>query len=185
MVYGLAAMVALRQHDLQSAQLLMADMDHDHPLSTFNLGIYSPIIRTFVAISKRSSPSEVKSLMEPALPYESGSLADMLPIYVRGVAYLAVDAPAQAEAEFQKISTHHSVDATTTLYPLSVLGIARCYSLQGRKAESREAYLHLFHLWKDADKDLPILLTARAEFVLLDRRPHDSWKMLLMAKSRR
>jgi eukaryotic-like serine/threonine-protein kinase len=164
MVYGLAAMVALRQHDLQSAQLLMADMDHDHPLSTFNLGIYSPIIRTFVAISKRSSPSEVKSLMEPALPYESGSLADMLPIYVRGVAYLAVDAPAQAEAEFQKISTHHSIDATTTLYPLSVLGIARCYSLQGRKAESREAYLHLFHLWKDADKDLPILLTARAEF---------------------
>lgn len=168
MVYGLAALVALRQHDVQSAQLLLAEMDHDHPLSTFNLGIYSPIIRTFVAISKRSSPSEVKSLMEPALQYEYGSLADMLPIYVRGVAYLAVDAPAQAEAEFQKIITHHSVDATTTLYPLSVLGIARCYSLQGRRAESREAYLHLFHLWKDADKDLPILLTARAEFHALE-----------------
>ena len=164
MIYFLAAMVALRQHELQSAQLLLAEMDHDHPLSTYNLGIYSPIIRTFAAISKRSSPSEVTSLMEPALPYEFGSLPDMLPIYVRGLAYLAVDAPAEAEAEFQKITTHHSVDATTTLYPLSVLGIARCYSLEGRKAESREAYLHLFHLWKDADKDLPILLTARAEF---------------------
>jgi hypothetical protein len=73
--------------------------------------------------------------MEPALQYESGSLADMLPIYVRGIAYLAVDAPAQAEAEFQKIITHLSVDATTTLYPLSVLGTARCYRLQGKKAD--------------------------------------------------
>jgi hypothetical protein len=77
---------------------------------------------------------------------------------------VTVEAPAQAETEFQKIISHHSVDALTTLYPLSVLGIARCYALQGRKAESREAYLHLFRLWKEADKDLPILLTARAEF---------------------
>ena len=164
MVYGLTGLVALRRHDVQSAQTLLAEMDHDRPLSTFNLGIYSPIIRTFLAISKGSSPSEVTSLMEPALPYEFGSLAEMLPVYARGLAYLTVDAPAQAETEFQKIISHHGVDAVTTLYPLSVLGIARCYALQGKKAESREAYLHLFKLWKDADKDLPILLTARAEF---------------------
>lgn len=164
MVYGLAALVALRRHDVQSAQVLLAEMDHDHPLSTFNLGIYSPIIRTFMAIAKGSSPSEVKSLMESALPYESGSLADMLPIYVRGVAYSTVDASDQAEVEFQKIISHRSVDATTTLYPLSVLGMARCYMLQGRKAQSREAYLQVFRLWKDADRDLPILLVARKEF---------------------
>jgi tetratricopeptide (TPR) repeat protein len=164
MVYGLTALVALRRHDVRSAKVLLAEMDHDHPLSTFNLGIYSPIIRTFVALSRGSSPSEVTSLMEPALPYEFGSLADMLPIYARGLAYVTVEAPAPAETEFQKIISHHSVDALTTLYPLSVLGIARCYALQGRKAESREAYLHLFRLWKEADKDLPILLAARAEF---------------------
>lgn len=164
LVYGVAALVALRQHDVPSAQRLLAEMDRDHPLSTFNLGIYSPMIRTLVAISKGSSPPEVKSLMEPALAYEFGSLADMLPIYVRAEAYLAVNAPAQAEAEFQKISTHHSVDATTTLYPLSVLGMARCYRLQGKKTESREAYLQLFRLWKDADKDLPVLRAARKEF---------------------
>ncbi len=166
----LAGLVALRQHDFQNAQLLLTQMDHDHPLSTYNLGIYSPMIRTLVKISKPSSPSEVKSLMEPALPYETGSLADMLPIYVRGIAYLAVDAPAQAQPEFQKIIAHHSVDATTTLDPLSVLGMARCYRLQGKKAESREAYRQLFTLWKDADKDLPILYAARKEFDSL--RPH-------------
>src|SRR5262249_55486284 len=52
MVYGLAALVALRRHDVQSGEVLLTQMDHDHPLSTFNLGVYSPIIRTFEAISK-------------------------------------------------------------------------------------------------------------------------------------
>jgi len=164
MVYGLTALVALRRGDVQSAQTLLSEMDHDRPLSTFNLGIYSPVIRTFVALSKGSSPAEITSLMQPALPYEFGSLADMLPIYARGVGYLKVGATAQAEAEFRKILDHHSVDAMTTLYPLSLLGIARCYALQRRRAESREAYLHLFQVWKDADKDLPMLLAARREF---------------------
>ena len=164
MVCVLASLVALREHDVRSAELLLTEMDHDHPLSTYNLGIYSPMIRTLMTVLKRSSPSEVKSLMEPALPYETGSLADMLPIYVRGVAYLAVDAPAQAQTEFEKIIAHHSVDATTTLYPLSILGTARCYKLQGRKAESRQAYLQVFKLWKDADKNLPILRAAQKEF---------------------
>ena len=130
-------------------------------LSPRSIWEFLPNCRTFVAISKRSSPSEVKSLIERSTQYESGSLAGMLPIYVRGVAYLAVDAPAQAEAEFRKIITHHSVDATTTLYPLSVLGTARCYRLQGRKAESRQAYLQVFRIWKRQDRDLPILHSAK------------------------
>ncbi len=67
-------------------------------LLPFNLGIYSPILRTMVAVSRGTSPDDVTHLMEPALPYELGSLADMLPIYVRGTAYLAVNAPAQAES---------------------------------------------------------------------------------------
>jgi tetratricopeptide (TPR) repeat protein len=164
MVYGLAALVALRRNDMQSAEVLLTEMDHEHPLSTINLGIYSPMIRTLLTVSKGSSSSEVKTLMEPALPYESGSLADMLPIYVRGMAYSAVNEPAQAEAEFRKIIDHHSVDAMTTLYPLSVLAMARCYKTQGKKIESKDAYLQLFRLWKDADRDLPILLIARKEF---------------------
>jgi len=102
--------------------------------------------------------------MEPALPYEFGSLADMLPIYVRGTAYLAANAPAQAEAEFQKIIRNRNIDPLTTLYPLSVLGMARCYRMMGKMVESETAYRQLFTLWKNADKSLPLLLKARDEF---------------------
>jgi tetratricopeptide (TPR) repeat protein len=140
-------------------------MDHDRPLSTFNVGIYSPIIRSFIAISDRASPEEITKLTEPALPYEFGSLADMLPIYARGEAYVAVKAPAEAEVEFPKIINHRSVDAFTTLYPLSVLGMADCYRMQGKKIESIEAYQKFFALWKNADRELPILIKAHNEFM--------------------
>jgi tetratricopeptide (TPR) repeat protein len=165
MVYGLTALVALRNHEVQRARTLLEQMDHDRPLSTFNVGIYSPIIRTFIALSGRASPEEITKLMEPALPYEFGSLADMLPIYARAEAYLAVNAPAQAEVEFQKIIHHPSVDAFSTFYSLSLLGMARCYRMQGKKNESMEAYQKFAALWKNADRELPILIGAHKEFM--------------------
>ena len=164
MIYGLTGLVASRGNEVQRAQVLLNQMDHEHPLSTFNLGIYSPILRTVVAVSGGTSSEEVTHLMEPALPYEFGSLADMLPIYVRGTAHLAVNAPAQAEVEFQKIIRNRNIDPLTTLYPLSVLGMARCYRMMGKMVESENAYRQLFTLWKNADKSLPLLLKARDEF---------------------
>jgi hypothetical protein len=117
-----------------------------------------------MAMAHGSSPAEVTNLMEPARPYEFGDEADMLPIYVRGISYLEVGSGKEAEQEFQRILDHHGVDAVTTLYRLSQLGLARSYALLGRKAESRRTYEALFTLWKDADHDLPILVKARREF---------------------
>jgi tetratricopeptide (TPR) repeat protein len=164
MVYGLTGLVASRGNDVRRAQLLLDQMDHEHPLATFNLGIYSPILRTMVAISRGISPDEVTHLMEPALPYEFGSLADMLPIYVRGTSYLAVNAPAKAEVEFQKVIHNRNIDPLSTLYPLSVLGVARCYRMMGKMVESENAYQQLFTLWRNGDNTSPLLVKARNEF---------------------
>lgn len=91
----------------------------------------------------------------------------MLPIYVRGTSYLHIRSGKEASQEFQKILDHHAVDAMTPLYPLSKLGLARCYALLGRRADSQRAYEALFSLWKDADRDLPILVKARKEYKAL------------------
>jgi tetratricopeptide (TPR) repeat protein len=163
-VLGVGAIIAARAHNLSKAQETLRVLDHDYPLATFNLGVFSPMIRTMMAVEHGSSPAEVASLMEPALPYEYGFEADMLPIYVRGESYLAVHAPEEAEREFQKILDHHSVDAVTTLYPLAELGLAQAYALNGKKDESRKAYEQYFAAEKEADKDLPILVKARQEF---------------------
>ena len=116
-----------------------------------------------MAVSRGSTAEDVTNLMQAALPYEFGFAADMLPIYVRAVCYLETRSPEEASREFQKVLDHHSVDAVTTLYPLSQLGLARAYAAMGRNADSRKAYQQVFTLWKDADKDLPILLTAQRE----------------------
>lgn len=90
--------------------------------------------------------------------------ADMLPIYVRDNSYLRIRSGKEAEREFQKVLDHHAVDAVTALYPLSRLGLARCYALLGRRADSMRAYETFVSLWTDADRDLPVLVKARREY---------------------
>ena len=173
-VLGLAALIEARARNKSQSRELLEELDHEYPLATFNLAVYSPMNRTTQAVSQGSSVEEVTTLMEPARRYESGSVADLLPTYVRGVSYLKVRSGSDAQREFQKILDHHAVDDVTDLYPLAELGWARSYALQGRKDESRQAYQTFFMLWKDADPDLPILLEARREFLDLQSRPRDT-----------
>jgi hypothetical protein len=51
-------------------------------------------------------------------------------------------------------------------FPLGALphvGLARAYALQGDSPKARAAYQDFFTLWKDADRDIPILQQAKAE----------------------
>jgi hypothetical protein len=47
---------------------------------------------------------------------------------------------------------------------LAHLGIARAAVLSGDQSKARKEYQDFFALWKDADKDLPVLLAARKEY---------------------
>jgi hypothetical protein len=48
--------------------------------------------------------------------------------------------------------------------PLAHLGLGRAYALQGDGAKAKTAYQDFFAVWKDADPDIPILKTAKAEY---------------------
>ena len=67
-------------------------------------------------------------------------------------------------AEFQKIIDHRGVVTTSALYPLSHLGLARTAAMMGNTSKSRKAYEDFFALWKDADRDLPVLIEAKKEY---------------------
>jgi eukaryotic-like serine/threonine-protein kinase len=56
------------------------------------------------------------------------------------------------------------VVATSALYPLSHLGLARAAAMMGDAGKSSEAYQDFFALWKDADADLPIFVEAKKEY---------------------
>jgi len=51
--------------------------------------------------------------------------------------------------------------------PLSHLGLARAYALQGDKETARAAYQDFFALRKDADPDIPVLKQDKAEYAKL------------------
>jgi hypothetical protein len=50
---------------------------------------------------------------------------------------------------------------------ISHLGLARAFALQGDTAKSRAAYQDFLTFWKDADPDIPIFVTANAEYAKL------------------
>jgi tetratricopeptide (TPR) repeat protein len=71
---------------------------------------------------------------------------------------------AKAAAEFQRILDHLGAAGFSPEYPLARLNLGRAYALQGDTAKARTAYQDFFAAWKDADPDVPILKTAKAEY---------------------
>ena len=91
----------------------------------------------------------------------------LVPVYVRGAAYLALGDGQRAAAEFQKFIDHRGVVTNSPWGALARLGLARAYALQGDTAKARAAYQDFLTLWKDADPDIPILKQAKAEYAKL------------------
>jgi len=101
----------------------------------------------------------------------------LLPVYLRGDAFLLQkDGPAAA-AEFQRILNYPGIVGNDPSSSLARLGLGRAYALEAAsaqgaeadaaRAKARTAYQDFFALWKDADPDVPILKQAKAEYAKL------------------
>jgi eukaryotic-like serine/threonine-protein kinase len=89
------------------------------------------------------------------------------PAFMRGQTYLASRQGNEAAAEFQKILTRPGLVTNSFTGALAHLGVARSYMVQGDTAKARVAYQDFLALWKDADRDIPILKEAKAEYAKL------------------
>ena len=70
----------------------------------------------------------------------------------------------EAVAEFQKILNHRGLVGLDPIGAVAHLQIGRAYALSGDKIKAKSAYEDFFTLWKEADPDVPILKSARAEY---------------------
>lgn len=164
---GLNALAFALAGDAAQAKSVAGEFNRSYPLATLNMGVFSPMIHTVMAESRRPTPAEVTDMMRAALPYEFGQVADLLPVYIRGQAYLASNSGADAAREFQKMLDHRGVDPLSPYLSLAYLGLARADNLMGKKMDSFKAYEHFLELWKNADSDIPILQVARREYLAL------------------
>jgi tetratricopeptide (TPR) repeat protein len=129
---------------------------------------YYQIPLVIAAISMRESePLDAIAALEAARPYE---LSGFEVLKARGEAYLLANQPKAAAVEFQKIVDHYGIDVISPEIPLAHLGLARSYAMSGDSAASRTEYEKFFTLWKDADPEVPELVSSRVEYARLAPR---------------
>ncbi len=160
-----AAMTFAEIGDLAQAQKIADKLNAEAPLDTILQSYWLPSIRATMALHKGDTERAI-SLLEVATPYEFGlqNIGSMVPIYVRGMAYLKAGKGAEATVEFKKILSHRGVAQTSPIEALAQLQLARALALGGDKPASRIAYQDLFSTWKQADPDLVLLKQARSEY---------------------
>ena len=141
-----AALALAVTGDASRAQTLADDLGKRFPEDTIVHFNYLPTIRAQIALSRSDSSKAIEAL-QAAAPYELG-VGGLLPIYVRGEAYLAAHEGSEAAAEFQKILDHRGVVINSTIGALAHLGLARAYALSGDTAKSRTAYQDFLALWE-------------------------------------
>jgi eukaryotic-like serine/threonine-protein kinase len=157
--------------DTAKAQRTADDLNKRFPDSTFLRVAVMPTIRGLIALHARK-PSDAVAALDGITSHElavsgNSALIQMLPVYVRGQAYLAAHQGTEAAAQFQMIVDHPGIVGNTVIGSLAHLGLARSYSLQGDTAKSKVAYQNFLTVWKNADADVPVLKQAEAEYAQL------------------
>jgi hypothetical protein len=80
---------------------------------------------------------------------------------------MAAGRNAEAGAEFQKILNHRGFVGSDPIGALALLQLGRVFVLSGDKIKAKAAYEAFLAVWREADPDVPILKSARAEYARL------------------
>jgi eukaryotic-like serine/threonine-protein kinase len=154
--------------DSSRAETLAADLGKRFPEDTLVQLNYLPAIQAQLALNRKNSADALQSL-QSSLSYELGIAGNtsfstnLLPVYVRGQAYLLAGQGPQAAVEFQKIIDSRGIVLNEPIGVLAYVGLARSYALRGKPSNASAAYGRFFELWDHADAGIPVLLQARSE----------------------
>jgi len=157
------------------SQPLADDLEKRFPEDTFAKFTYVPVLRALAAL-ERGKPADSVERLQMALRYELAAnglnfnhfyLGGLHSAYVRGEALVAARRYAEAIAEFQKILDHRGIVGADPIGALAHLQLGRAFALSGDQSKAKAAYQDFLALWKDADPDVPILKSAKAEYAKL------------------
>jgi tetratricopeptide (TPR) repeat protein len=168
----LAALIFARAGEPQRSRAISDDLKARYVSNTMIQMVWIPAIRAQMEIA-RQSPLDALQSLELVRPYERGQMIGnlsnccLVPIYLRGEAFLAAGKGPQAITEFQRILDDRGVVANCWAGSLALLGKARAQVLVGYKAAARASYEQFLRQWKDADADIPVYRAARAEYTKL------------------
>ncbi len=171
--YAAAFALAL-SGDRSTSQTLAEDLAKRFPEDTPVQFEYLPTLRALLALCDQQPPVAIERL-QTALPYDLAMPGTMFfakfgglyPAYVRGRAYLQAGHGPEAAAEFQKVLDNRGIVLADPIGALAHLQLGRALVLSGERDRARKAYDDFLTLWKDADRDVPVLKEAGAEYATL------------------
>lgn len=146
---------------------LMADrLSAEYPDATDVQRNFVPAIRAAVAL-RNGRPEHAILALAPAAAYQVSDLGfAFLPLYLHGMAFLAMKNGAQASREFAKLVGNCSAFAFLTC-SLSRLHLARACALMGETKKAKSEYADFFALWEGADPGIPVLTGAKMAYAEL------------------
>jgi serine/threonine protein kinase/Tfp pilus assembly protein PilF len=148
--------------DAAQSEKLAGSLEKEYPLGTLLNHVEIPTVRAINLLQRHQAEQAIAAL-DSARSYELG-VNGIWATSVRGEAFLQLHDGVKAAAEYQRILDHRGIEPTSVLYPLAQLGLGRAYGLQGNTEKAKLAYQDFFAAWKDADPDVPVLKTAKAEY---------------------
>jgi serine/threonine protein kinase/tetratricopeptide (TPR) repeat protein len=151
------------------AEELAAKLNQAHPEDTQVQATYVPTLRALAALA-RNDPRTAIDLLEANRPYEFGIpplafihyYGNMYPLYVRGLAYLAMNRGKEAVAEFSRLLQHPGLYIGDPVEAATRFQLIRAWTLAGDSAEAEKANRDFITLWANAKPDLPLLVQAKA-----------------------
>src|SRR5215472_10603848 len=176
-----AALAFAMANDAPRAESLAQDLRRRFPLDTQMQSLWLPAIQTQLALGSKdpthilNAPQSV-SLTEYGVILFATGPSCLYPTYIRGEAYLEAGQGTLAAAEFQKILDHSGIVWNCWTGALAHLGVARANALQAKTSQGTDAaarlraltaYKDFLALWKQADRDVPVYMAARAEYASL------------------
>jgi len=164
----------MRGDHTSEAETLASELDTTFPLMTVVQKYRLPAVRAAIALQRKDPGRAIELLQLPSTMElataqdDSGILSGaLLPVYLRGQAFLMLHDGNRAAAEFQKFIDHRGLVGNFPLGAMAHLQLARSYGEAGNKAKAKAYYQEFLNLWKDADSDIPILKQAKAECATL------------------
>jgi predicted Zn-dependent protease len=165
-----AAFALILSGDVARSRALFDDLAKNLPEDTSVQYLYLPTLRALYSLTAHDPTAAIHAL-QAASRYDlalggigfTGRFGGLYPIYVRGLAYLAVRQPVEAAGEFQRILAHRSIVLVDPMDAMAGLQLARALALSGDTVKAKSAYSDLLTLWENADPKIPMVEVARAE----------------------
>lgn len=162
-----ATTFAIMRQD-QKAIALADEIQRSHPNDSMAVNVTVPVIRAIVALrpanATKADPAKAIDFLNTAALY---ARANAGVFYVRGLAYEQAGRYPEAQQDFQEVLDFKSHQHPDVVFAAAQLESGRLFKKQGDTPKARIAYQNFLAAWKDADRDVPLLHEAQAEYARL------------------